>query len=84
MPVFAMEFNYYTTRAAFNVDYTGTLRRYSKLVGPNQILFGSDQPFASAVLAGVTAVKIRSFGGFDSAGYAAIERDNATALCKRF
>ncbi|HME69791.1 MAG TPA: amidohydrolase family protein [Myxococcota bacterium] len=54
-----------------------------ELVGPSQVLFGSDDPFATPL----TAARVRglaSFDGFDAPKRAAIERDNALALLSGF
>ena len=142
IPVFAMEFTFDTTRAAFNLAYTGALERYpnirfilshaggtvpylarrfnllwlaepelmerapkggihylsqlyydtalsanphalrslQELVGPGQILFGSDFPFAPEPITGATVAGVQSYDGFDDAAREHIERGNALEL----
>jgi len=58
-------------------DVKGTLL---ELVGPSQIVFGSDYPFAPAPVTEASVRGLASFGGFDAPQRAAIERDNALAL----
>jgi len=58
-------------------DVKGTLL---ELVGPSQIVFGSDYPFAPAPVTEASVRGLASFGGFDVPQRAAIEQDNALAL----
>ena len=145
IPVFAMEFTFDTTRAAFNLAYTGALERYPRirfilshaggtvpylawrfsllwlrdpelaarapkggmhylsqlyydtalsanphamrslqeLVGPSQILFGSDWPFAPEPITGVSVEGVGSYDGFDAPARQGVERDNALRLLPR-
>jgi 6-methylsalicylate decarboxylase len=56
------------------------LRSLCELVGPSQILFGSDYPFAPEVVAQVCIDGLARFDRFDAAALRMIERDNALAL----
>lgn len=56
------------------------LRSLCELVGPAQILFGSDYPFAPEPLTQVSIDGLASFDRFDEAARRMIERDNALAL----
>lgn len=59
------------------------LRSLGELVGPSQILFGSDFPFAPEPLARVCIDGLARYDGFDTAALRAIERDNALGLLPR-
>jgi len=145
IPVFAMEFTFDTTRAAFNLAYRGALERHpdirfilshaggtvpylawrfsllwlrdpelmqrapkggmhylsrlyydtalsanphalrslQELVGAEQILFGSDFPFAPEPLVGATVAGLVGYAGFDEGARRAIERENAMRLLPR-
>ena len=56
------------------------LRSLCELVGPSQILFGSDFPFAPEPVAAASVAGLAEFDGFDEAARRRIERDNALAL----
>ncbi|NNE20305.1 MAG: amidohydrolase family protein, partial [Myxococcales bacterium] len=71
---------YYDTALSANPH---ALRSLCELVGPEQILFGSDYPFAPEPIAGLTAAGVRSFDGFDSAAHESVERGNALGLFPR-
>jgi 6-methylsalicylate decarboxylase len=59
------------------------LRSLSELVGPGQILFGSDYPFAPAPITRASVEGLAAYDGFDRADRLRIERDNALALLPR-
>lgn len=59
------------------------LRSLQELVGPEQILFGSDFPFAPEPIARASIEGLARYDGFDDAARRAIERDNALALLPR-
>jgi len=56
------------------------LRSLCELVGPEQILFGSDFPFAPEPLTQASIDGLATFDGFDDRARRLIERDNALAL----
>jgi predicted TIM-barrel fold metal-dependent hydrolase len=56
------------------------LRSLLELVGPSQVVFWSDYPFAPAPLHGASVRSPASFDGFDAPKRRAIERDNALVL----
>ena len=56
------------------------LRSLCELVGPSQILFGSDFPFAPELVAQASIDGLARFDRFDAAALQKIERDNALAL----
>lgn len=56
------------------------LRSLCELVGPSQILFGSDYPFAPELVTQVSIDGLAAFDRFDEAALRLIERDNALAL----
>jgi predicted TIM-barrel fold metal-dependent hydrolase len=59
------------------------LRSLQELVGPEQILFGSDFPFAPEPVARMSIEGLASYDGFDAAARAKVERENALALLPR-
>jgi predicted TIM-barrel fold metal-dependent hydrolase len=59
------------------------LRSLQELVGPSQILFGSDFPFAPEPITRLSIEGLASYAGFDASARAAIERSNALALLPR-
>jgi predicted TIM-barrel fold metal-dependent hydrolase len=59
------------------------LRSLCELVGPGQILFGSDFPFAPEPIAAASIAGLASFDAFDAGALRRIERDNALALLPR-
>jgi predicted TIM-barrel fold metal-dependent hydrolase len=58
----------------------GALRSLGELVGPSQVLFGSDHPFAPEPVVAANVRGLDAYDGFDAAARRAIERDNALAL----
>lgn len=56
------------------------LRSLCELVGPSQILFGTDFPFAPEPITQMSIDGIAEYGGFDASARRAIERDNALSL----
>jgi predicted TIM-barrel fold metal-dependent hydrolase len=56
------------------------LRSLCELVGPSQILFGTDFPFAPEPITHLTIDGVAQYDGFDAAARRAIERDNGLAL----
>ncbi|HVB76040.1 MAG TPA: amidohydrolase family protein [Ktedonobacteraceae bacterium] len=59
------------------------LRSLHELVDASRILFGSDYPFAPELMIGFTLRGIEAYDGFDDAGRALIEGENALALFPR-
>ena len=70
----------YDTALSANPHALGSLQ---ELVGPSQILFGSDWPFAPEPITGVTVEGVRSDDGFDASTRQGVERDNALRLLPR-
>jgi predicted TIM-barrel fold metal-dependent hydrolase len=56
------------------------LRSLCELVGPAQILFGSDFPFAPEILTAVSIQGLESYEGLDEAALRRISRENALDL----
>jgi predicted TIM-barrel fold metal-dependent hydrolase len=56
------------------------LRSLCELVGPSNILFGIDFPFAPEAIAQASVQGLARFDRFDEAALRLIERDNALAL----
>lgn len=54
-----------------------------QLVDPSHILFGSDYPFAPAVLTGLKIGGIRTYNAFDEKARLQIEHENALKLFSR-
>jgi predicted TIM-barrel fold metal-dependent hydrolase len=71
---------YYDTALSANPH---ALRSLQELVGPEQILFGSDYPFAPEPITRATVEGLAAYDGFDAAARARIERANALALLPR-
>jgi predicted TIM-barrel fold metal-dependent hydrolase len=71
---------YYDTALSANPN---ALRSLQELVGPEQILFGSDFPFAPEPIARASIEGLARYDGFDAADRAKIERANALALLPR-
>lgn len=59
------------------------LRSLQELVGPEQVLFGSDFPFAPEQVARASIAGLARYDGFDASARRRIERDNALALLPR-
>jgi predicted TIM-barrel fold metal-dependent hydrolase len=59
------------------------LRSLQELVGPEQILFGSDFPFAPEPIARASVEGLLRYDGFDDAARERIARSNALALLPR-
>jgi predicted TIM-barrel fold metal-dependent hydrolase len=59
------------------------LRSLTELVGPSQLLFGSDYPFAPAPITAASIEGLAHYDGFDASARHAIERTNALALLPR-
>ena len=59
------------------------LRSLQELVPPEQILFGSDFPFAPELVTRASVDGLASYPGFDAAARARVERANALALLPR-
>jgi len=68
---------YYDTALSANPH---ALRSLTALVGPSQILFGSDYPFAPEPIARASVEGLAAYDGFDDAARRVIERDNALGL----
>ena len=56
------------------------LRSPCELVGPSQIFFGTDFPFAPEPVTQMSIDGLTQYDGFDAAARRAIERDNALSL----
>lgn len=56
------------------------LRSLQELVGPSQVLFGSDYPFAPEIVTMVSIQGLAAYDGFDDDARRLIERDNALRL----
>lgn len=56
------------------------LRSLCELVGPSNILFGSDYPFAPEIVTRISIDGLAAYDAFDAAALRLIERDNALAL----
>jgi predicted TIM-barrel fold metal-dependent hydrolase len=72
---------YYDTAISGNAQALSALRA---LVGPSQILFGSDYPFLPEPEIREQVRGIDGFAGFDAADRRAVERESALALFPRF
>jgi predicted TIM-barrel fold metal-dependent hydrolase len=70
-------------RTAFS-DPASTFPSLLALVGPAQLLFGSDYPWAGEALASLVLLRLESYQGLDQQARGAIERDNALSLFPRF
>lgn len=68
---------FYDTALSANAH---ALRSLQELVGPSQILFGSDFPFAPEIVTAVSVQGLATYDGFDDAARSLIERDNALRL----
>jgi predicted TIM-barrel fold metal-dependent hydrolase len=68
---------YYDTALSANPH---ALRSLQELVPPEQILFGSDFPFAPEAITRASIVGLASYGGFDAAARAKIAGANVLAL----
>ena len=55
----------------------------AELVGPGQVLFGTDFPWAKAWMTPILTRGVERFEGFDGAARAAVWRDNALRLFPR-
>jgi predicted TIM-barrel fold metal-dependent hydrolase len=71
---------FYDTALSVNPN---ALRSLQELVGPEQILFGSDFPFAPEPIARASIEGLARYDGFDASARARIERENALALLPR-
>ncbi len=71
---------YYDTALPTNPH---ALRSLEELVGAEQILFGSDFPFAPELLTGVAVQGVREYDGFHDVARLAVERENALRLLPR-
>ena len=60
------------------------LRSLQELVNPSHILFGSDYPFASETIIGMTISGLNTFDGFDGKNLSGINRENALELFPLF
>jgi len=77
---------YYLQRFFYDTALSASpnaLRSLQELVGPEQILFGSDFPFAPEPIARVSIEGLARYDGFDGAARERIERANALSLLPR-
>lgn len=71
---------YFDTALSSSAAALPTLLAFAK---PGHVTFGSDWPFAPVAAGKLFAAGLETFSGLDTAGRAAIDRDNALALFPR-
>ena len=64
--------------------YPNALRSLQEVSDPSRILFGSDYPFAPAVMTSQNIEGLDEYSGLDSDGVKAVKRNNALKLFPRF
>lgn len=77
----------YIKRFYFDTALSGDkvqLDALSSIADPSHILFGTDYPYVAEEVAAAETAGFDSYGGFDEAAFAAVNRGNAEKLFPRF